>query len=1636
MDDVHNVVKEKTEPIASMLEQSNAILDKLSRDDGRIQVGLQSFEQGAEEELICFHPEEESGMENTCAEYIQHVDRNDSLERQDISHSIYWVNVPQDFRIDRSQDLIAKRLDLNLPSKDDDLCGVVELAKELMMKQKWILILNDLWNSFDPQEFGIPVPLNGSKFIMTTRSEMVCQQMNCQNSIRVDPLSDEEAWTLFMEKLGHDRQLSQEEQQIAKDAVRECAGLPLGIVTLAESLKGVHELHKWKITLKRLKESNFWEMEDQIFQILRLSYDCLDDSTKECFVYCALFDESQKIERRELIESFIEEGIIKEFDKGHSILDSLENVCLLERIDDEEDTRKQFTDHLYSALIKAGIYTFREDTELPRGEEISPQLLRAIERSRISVVVFSRNYASSRWCLDELVKIIEYRHKNHQVVVPVYYATDPSDVRKQTGSYAKAFDEHEEHFKEEMEKVNRGEDTRNLSFRGEDTRKQFTTHLYFALIRAGIHTFLGSEELPRGEEISPQLLRQSKDQGFLNYASSTLCLDELVKIIECMHKNHQVVLPVFYGTDPSDVRKQTGSYAKAFDEHEEHFKEEMEKVNRWREALAQAANLSGWGLNNETNGYDAKLIETIVNYVASKWRIKTLDEAKHTGQERKWIEMARLKSGWTLLMTNLILEIASAVFDQLGNAFVGMVLAFVALLLSTAELIYMERMSLLPLFHRPSPRTLAPGKPVGTIVEYFGLVGAVWQCVYYVHRIYEAELIKRVVNDVACKLGNETLHVAKHPVGISSRVQGVISLLKGERNNVGIVGIHGIAGIGKTTIAKVVFNDLYFGFEGSCFLSGVKEISDKPNGLVELQERLLHDILKPNVWKISNVYEGMNLIKERLHRKNVLVVFDDVDKREQLEALMGERCWFGDGSKIIIVTTNKHLLTEVEVDGILHAFRKIRPAKDYEELSEKVVDYCEGLPLALEILGSHLSIRDKAGWEIDIAYWRNIPHDDIQGKLRVSFDALDVDSSEIFLDIACFFVGKDKDYVADIIGARYGCHLEVAFRTLIGRSLIRIDTENQNRLWMHDIVRKMGREIIHQRSLNHPGNCSRIVLPKDAHTVLFKEMGSFSTKSFTKMRRLQLLQITGAHLVGSYSLLPRELIWLCWLECSLKSLPSDFHLSELVILDMQGSKVQKLWKGTKSLVLLNLEGCNSLKTLPESTGNLKSLQTLNVTACSQLEKLPDMEYAYACQKKDNPIKMSLLPFIFLLCVCLCMAYSESPFSSTSSSYRRRWDYDVFLSFSGVDNSKTITDHLYFALIQAGIHTFRADKKLARGEEISPQLLRAIEGSRISLVVFSRNYASSRCCLDELVKIIECRQKTDQVVVPIFYDTDPSDVRKQTGSYAEAFDEHEKKFKEEMEKVNRWREALAEAANLSGWGLNNETYGYEAELIERVVNDVKSKLGKKSSIEMTRPKSGWTDAISASEQEQNNVDMAQQQEPLLTGEFEQANDLTGGGIELPRDTPDDQDELKKLEGSKSRDMVDFLKSGWTLLLTNLILEMASAVFDQLGNALVGMVLAFVALLLATAELIHMARKERMSVLPSFRRPSTTTLAPGKPVGTIVEYFGLVGAVWQCFYSTVEYAYARQKKDNPIKMCLLPFIFLLCVVISKLIKKEFH
>ena len=105
-----------------------------------------------------------------------------------------------------------------------------------------------------------------------------------------------------------------------------------------------------------------------------------------------------------------------------------------------EDTRASFTSHLYASLQNAGIYTFRDDDEIQRGDQVSTSLLEAIKDSRISVIVLSRNYANSRWCLQELENIMESRSALGLVVVPVFYGIGPSEVRNQTGIFGQGFE--------------------------------------------------------------------------------------------------------------------------------------------------------------------------------------------------------------------------------------------------------------------------------------------------------------------------------------------------------------------------------------------------------------------------------------------------------------------------------------------------------------------------------------------------------------------------------------------------------------------------------------------------------------------------------------------------------------------------------------------------------------------------------------------------------------------------------------------------------------------------------------------------------------------------------------------------------------------------------------------------------------------------------------------------------------------------------------------------------------------------------------------------------------------------------------------------------------------------------------------
>ena len=145
------------------------------------------------------------------------------------------------------------------------------------------------------------------------------------------------------------------------------------------------------------------------------------------------------------------------------------------------------------------------------------------------------------------------------------------------------------------------------------------------------------------------------------------------------------------------------------------------------------------------------------------------------------------------------------------------------------------------------------------------------------------------------------------------------------------------------------------------------------------------------------------------------------------------------------------------------------------------------------------------------------------------------------------------------------------------------------------------------------------------------------------------------------------------------------------------------------------------------------------------------------------------------------------------------NYDVFLSFYGEDTRKNFTDHLYAALKRNNINAFRDDEKLKRGTFIALELMEAIEGSKYAIVVLSKNYAFSKWCLDELVKILECMKQKRLKVQPIFYHVDPSDVRKQKNTFEEAFLEHENDPKLSMD-IQRWRAALKEVGNIAGWHL--------------------------------------------------------------------------------------------------------------------------------------------------------------------------------------------------------------------------------------------
>jgi hypothetical protein len=341
-------------------------------------------------------------------------------------------------------------------------------------------------------------------------------------------------------------------------------------------------------------------------------------------------------------------------------------------------------------------------------------------------------------------------------------------------------------------------------------------------------------------------------------------------------------------------------------------------------------------------------------------------------------------------------------------------------------------------------------------------------------------------------------HVAKHPVGMESRVRKINSLLSiDQMDDIRMIGILGAAGIGKTTIAKAIYNSMAYWFEGSCFLANVRGTC-----LVKLQNTLLSKILE-HIVEVDSVDEGITLIKKRLCSKRILLILDDVDQLVQLDKLVGEVDWFGLGSRIIITTRDSKVLTDHGVvDDLIYkvkelywnearelfcwnAFKKDNPPYDFLKLVKYAISYVGGLPLALEVLGSYLHGRDIRQWESALNKYKSIPHENILERLRISYDGLHPNEKNIFLDIASFFKGR---WTEDDIKMLDSCGYSSidGINVLIERSLITVD-ENKM-LEMHNLLQDMGREVVRQESPNDPGQRSRLWFHEDIREVLEDDM--------------------------------------------------------------------------------------------------------------------------------------------------------------------------------------------------------------------------------------------------------------------------------------------------------------------------------------------------------------------------------------------------------------------------------------------------------------------------------------------------------------------------------------------------------------------
>ncbi|KAK8674708.1 hypothetical protein V6N13_032814 [Hibiscus sabdariffa] len=255
---------------------------------------------------------------------------------------VIWALVSKDYNVGKIQDEIGGIIGIS--SEDWKYKTVEQKAVDIngvLRGKRFVVLLDDLWKRVDLIKVGIPKPNqgNGSKVIFTTRSSDICGEMEARKKIKVKCLKPEEAWKLFQDKVGDEALNSHPDiPKLAQQVAEECDGLPLALITIGRAMANKTTPVEWNYAIEKLKRSALPKMEDEVYPLLKFSYDNLPPTMKCCLLYCCLYPEDYEIPKRRLVDYWFCEGLLNEFDRigeaemqGDHIINSLLSACLLER---------------------------------------------------------------------------------------------------------------------------------------------------------------------------------------------------------------------------------------------------------------------------------------------------------------------------------------------------------------------------------------------------------------------------------------------------------------------------------------------------------------------------------------------------------------------------------------------------------------------------------------------------------------------------------------------------------------------------------------------------------------------------------------------------------------------------------------------------------------------------------------------------------------------------------------------------------------------------------------------------------------------------------------------------------------------------------------------------------------------------------------------------------------------------------------------------------------------------------------------------------------------------------------------------------------------------------------------------------